>query len=459
MNIIFELPAIIEKSVTKAKEILSQVYTSSPREEIILRENSLEANPENILYHADNIEAIMDLIQRGYSGKLDLIYIDPPFFTMANYNNKVQINNNGEKATIEYMAYTDTWKGGLSEYLEMLTVRFLLMKELLSDKGSIYVHVDYRTVHYLRILMDYIFGMDNFLNEVIWAYKSGGSTKKHYSRKHDNILVYSKTKNYIFNPQKEKSYNRGFKPYRFKGVMEYEDTMGWYTLVNLKDVWQIDMVGRTSRERVGYDTQKPEALLERIILSSSKEGSIVADFFAGSGTTISVAEKNNRLWIGSDVGNSSILTIKKRLGLMNSNPYRSISLKEGYLIGDILINELTIEDINNGNLLVNFKLGKYLLNLELLKLKIEDKNLLNQMLISNSLDLIDYISINSSTTNKLSKVIYEDYRIKDKQSITTEFSFLIEKPIRALDINVIDIFGNAIRKTIYKREDDIKWIY
>lgn len=456
MNIIFELPSIIEKSVSKAKEILSQVNTNTTREEIIRRENSSETNPENSLYHSDNIEAIMDLIQRGYSGKLDLIYIDPPFFTMANYNNKIQVNNNGEKVTIEYMAYTDTWKGGLSEYLEMLTIRLLLMKELLSDKGSLYVHVDYRTVHYLRILMDYIFCMDNFLNEVIWAYKSGGSTKKHYSRKHDNILVYSKTKNYIFNPQKEKSYNRGFKPYRFKGVMEYEDTMGWYTLVNLKDVWQIDMVGRTSRERVGYDTQKPEALLERIILSSSKEGSIVADFFAGSGTTISVAEKNNRLWIGSDVGNSSILTIKKRLGLMNSNPYRSISLKEESLIGDILINELKIEEINDKNIIIKFKLGKYQLDLELLKLKTEDKNILNEILINNSLDIIDYVSISSSTTNGPSKVIYEDFTFKEKQSITSEFSLMIEKPIRALDINVIDIFGNAIRKTIYKRKDDIK---
>ena len=456
MDIIFELPNIIENSVAKAKEILSQQHTIKPREEIIHRGSSLESNPRNILYHGDNIEAIMDLIQRGYSGKLDLIYIDPPFFTMANYNNKVQVNNNGEKATIEFMAYTDTWKGGLSEYLEMLSVRLILMKELLSDKGSIYVHVDYRTVHYLRVLMDYIFGMDNFLNEVIWAYKSGGSTKKHYSRKHDNILVFSKTKNYIFNPQKEKSYNRGFKPYRFKGVMEYEDTMGWYTLVNLKDVWQIDMVGRTSRERVGYDTQKPEALLERIILSSSIEGSIVADFFSGSGTTISVAEKNNRLWIGSDVGNSSILTIKKRLGLMNSNPYRSVSLKKEDKIGDILVNELTIQEINEENIIIMFKLGKYLLDLELLKLKTEDKNLLNEMLINNSLDLIDYISINTSTTNEPPSVIYEDFRVKDKQSITTEFSLMIEKPIRALDIHVVDIFGNVVRRTLYKREDDIK---
>ncbi len=95
-----------------------------------------------------------------------------------------------------------------------------------------------------------------FLNEVIWAYKSGGTSNKYYSRKHDNILVYTKTQDYIFNPQKEKSYNRDFKPYRFKNVKEYEDEIGWYTLVNLKDVWNINMLGRTSKERVGYGTAK-----------------------------------------------------------------------------------------------------------------------------------------------------------------------------------------------------------
>lgn len=103
--------------------------------------------------------------------------------------------------------------------------------------------------------MDEIFGEDNFVNEIIWHYKSGGSGKRHFSRKHDTILVYSKTKKYYFLPDKEKSYNRGFKPYRFKGVKEYKDDMGWYTMVTMKDVWNVDMVGRTSSERTGYATQ------------------------------------------------------------------------------------------------------------------------------------------------------------------------------------------------------------
>ena len=104
----------------------------------------------------------------------------------------------------------------------------------------------------------------NFVNEIIWTYKSGGSSKKHFARKHDTILVYSKTDKYYLSLPKEKSYNRGLKPYRFKGVEEFQDETGWYTMVNMKDVWNIDMVGRTSAERTGYATQKPEALLSSL---------------------------------------------------------------------------------------------------------------------------------------------------------------------------------------------------
>ena len=248
-------------------------------QEIIIKDGQLNNKQwENILYKSDNIYAMKDLMDKGYNSKIDLIYIDPPFYTMSNYNNRIEVLKGEEKEIIECFAYNDIWKNGLEEYLSMLALRIFLMKELLSDRGSIYIHLDFRTVHYVKIIMDCIFGRDNFLNEVIWAYKSGGTSNKYYSRKHDNILVYTKTQDYIFNPQKEKSYNRDFKPYRFKNVKEYEDEIGWYTLVNLKDVWNINMLGRTSKERVGYGTQKPESLLERIILSSSNEESIVADF-------------------------------------------------------------------------------------------------------------------------------------------------------------------------------------
>ena len=163
----------------------------------------------------------------------------------------------------------------------MITTRLILMRDLLSDQGTIYVHIDWRVVHYVRLILDYVFGKERFLNEIIWSYKSGGAGRRSFSKKHDNILVYTKSKSYIFNVSKEKSYNREFKPYRFKNVLEYEDKKGWYTLVNSKDVWNIDMVGRTSSERVDYATQKPYKLLEKIILTSSNKDSLIGDFFVG----------------------------------------------------------------------------------------------------------------------------------------------------------------------------------
>jgi hypothetical protein len=137
-----------------------------------------------------------------------------------------------DEPTIKPMAYDDHWKTGMEEYLKMLCVRFFLIKDLLSDEGCFWVHLDWHVVHYVKILLDEIFGEDNFVNEIIWNYKSGGTGKRNFSRKHDTLLFYSKSKKYYFNPLQEKSYNRGFKPYRFKGVQEYEDELGWYTEFN-----------------------------------------------------------------------------------------------------------------------------------------------------------------------------------------------------------------------------------
>ena len=119
----------------------------------------------------------------------------------------------------------------------MLTIRLLMMKDLLAEKGSIWLHLDWHAVHYVKIIMDEIFGEENFINEIIWHYKSGGASKRRFARKHDTLLFYSKSKDYYFLAQKEKSYNRDYKPYRFKGVKEYRDEFGWYTMVNRKDVW------------------------------------------------------------------------------------------------------------------------------------------------------------------------------------------------------------------------------
>ncbi|MBR4411200.1 MAG: site-specific DNA-methyltransferase, partial [Firmicutes bacterium] len=206
---------------------------------------------------------------------------------------------------------------GIGQYLSMLTSRLYLIRDLLADQGTVWVHLDWHAVHYVRLLMDEIFGADHFVNEIVWTYKSGGASKKHFARKHDTILVYSKSKKYYFQPLKEKSYNRGYKPYHFKGVEEFQDELGWYTMVNMKDVWHIDMVGRTSHERTGYATQKPEAILERIMESCTREGDICADFFCGSGTLAAAAQRMNRRWICCDQGKLAVSTTYRRVADMN----------------------------------------------------------------------------------------------------------------------------------------------
>ena len=278
----------------------------------------------NRLIHGDNLFAMQALLNGdpetglpSMRGKIDLIYIDPPFDSKADYRTKITLPNGNveQKPTVlEQFAYSDTWADGTISYLKMLYPRLALMKELLSEQGSIYVHCDWHAGHYLKVILDDIFGKNNFVNEIVWSYKSGGVGQSTFARKHDTIFFYKKDETKaIFNVLKEKSYNRGFKPYHFKGVEEFEDENGWYTLVNCKDVWDIDMVGRSSSERVDYGTQKPEKLLERIIKASSNEGAIVADFFGGSGTTAAVAEKLGRRWITSDLGKPSTMIMRKRL--------------------------------------------------------------------------------------------------------------------------------------------------
>lgn len=254
---------------------------------------------------ADNIEYMEYLLKkRGMAGKIQLVYADPPFFSNSRYQASVVINSNklGRSPLIKTGAYDDKWGTGTEQYLTMMTVSLLMMRELIADTGCIWVHLDWHGSHYVKLILDEIFGNDNFVNEVIWTYKSGGASGKCFAKKHDTLLMYSKGRSYKFNRLKEKSYNRGLKPYRFKGVEEFRDEKGWYTMVNMKDVWNIDMVGRTSGERTGYATQKPEKLLERILLSCSDEGDLCADFFAGSGTLGAAAQKMGRKWIMCDCG-------------------------------------------------------------------------------------------------------------------------------------------------------------
>ncbi len=306
MSLIAQIPQILRKAQEEYENCKQQAFKT------VYRYGS--KGSDNIICEGDNLEFMKFLINTmDMKGKINLIYVDPPFFTKIKYEAVVKMPASNENISVP--AYTDRWEEGEAEYLRMLASRLIAMRELLAKDGCIWVHLDWHISHYVKILLDEIFGYGNFINEIVWTYKSGGSSKRHFSRKHDTLFFYGKSKKYYFKPQKEKSYNRGLKPYKFKGVDEFCDDMGWYTLVNMKDVWNIDMVGRTSAERTGYATQKPEALLCRILESCSKEGDICADFFAGSGTLASVAQKMNRRFITCDGGSLAISMGMQRLAM------------------------------------------------------------------------------------------------------------------------------------------------
>lgn len=261
--------------------------------------HTFEAGWRNKLIWGDNL-LVMGALLEKFAGKIDLIYIDPPFATGADFSFKAPIGDDGEevfkeKSVIEERAYRDTWGGGYASYLQMIAARLVLAKDLLSETGSIYVHLAHHVGQYVKLIMDEVFGVDRFQNEIIWYYKTGGATKERFSRKHDNIFFYTKSSaKWTFTPQTEKSYmmhKYGFKKSDFKID---EETGLQYSIVYARDVFEIPSVGSATEERVGFDTQKPEALLERIVRASSNAGDLVADFFCGSGTTLAVAEKLGR---------------------------------------------------------------------------------------------------------------------------------------------------------------------
>lgn len=307
--------------------------------------NAMDVEWRNKLIWGDN-KYVMSALLEKYAGKIDLIYIDPPFATGANFSTTVNIGDNEIKHTkeasaIEELAYRDTWGKGLDSFLQMMYDRLILMKELLSEDGVIYVHLDYRTTHYVKLILDEIFGSENFINELIWHYQSGGRQKDSYSKKHDTILYYAKGKKWKFNIDDIGIERGAGKRNNMKKEID-EDGRVYFTIKSAgkiykyyedekltpPDVWtDISHLQQKDPERLSYPTQKPESLLERIILASSNKGDLVADFFSGSGTTAAVAEKLGRRWIASDLGRYSIHTDRKRfLEIEGCKPFEILNI-------------------------------------------------------------------------------------------------------------------------------------
>lgn len=285
----------------------------------------------NRLIYGDNLLAMAALLAGddhtpSLRGKVDLIYIDPPFDSKADYRTKITLPGaelEQKPTVIEQFAYSDTWSDGTASYLAMIVPRLILMRELLADTGSIYVHVDSNVGHYVKVALDEIFGKQFFEREIVWrigwisGYKSAAAN---WIRNHDNILYYTKSSNFVFNklyiPYADDYVRRDGKKPEGAGY-PIEDT--W----NCSDMDRLDSIQimSFSREKVGYDTQKNENLLARIISAATNEGALVADLFGGSGTAAAVAERLGRRWITTDLGKPACMIMRKRLIDQGAQPF------------------------------------------------------------------------------------------------------------------------------------------
>lgn len=381
-SLIEQLPKIVAEGRKEVERILERLDSGNKitlqtneyvlpirKEENLFKSKYQEIDGQNWfnrLCYGDNLLVMQALLNGDEAtgmpsmrGKIDLIYIDPPYDSKADYRTKITLPNGDieqKPNVLEQFAYSDTWKEGTVSYLKMMYPRLYLMRELLSDQGSIYVHVDWHVGHYVKILLDEIFGKYNFRDDITWEYQgSWVEPKNYYPHRSQNILFYIKNTedNYIFNRiYEEEKTDKGvikrwgkflkdgkiygdfapygdckFEPYLKKFIKENKrnplpnDIIAEFKGRSIGDVWYVSMLNPISPENCNYKTQKPESLLERIIKSSSNENSIVADFFAGSGTTGAVAERLGRRWIMSDFGKPANMIMRKRLIDQEAKPF------------------------------------------------------------------------------------------------------------------------------------------
>lgn len=435
MSLLASLPRIVddcrleyERSLTRDEPVTFQL------------KDRMGAGEDNRLILGDNLDWLRYWVQnKDALPKIGLIYVDPPFYSGSNYRAEVRILT--EKQTIKGIrskAYEDKWGPGMEGFLSMLTLRLLYMKELMAEDGGIIVHLDWRAVHYAKVIMDELHGQKRFVNEIIWNYKSGGVSSRSFAKKHDTLLYYAGGERHYFNPGKEKSYNRGFKPYRFKGVKEYRDELGWYTMVNRKDVLDVDMVGRTSGERTGYATQKPERLLEILLESCSKPGDLCADFFAGSGTLPAVASRMGRRFLACDNSVLAMAATRKRLTAMDAPYSYYVSSREENGASAEVRADVSLRSNVSEEALCNVCLREYGRDAGTLPVSKADQDKIRTLQNADPLTLVDYWCIDQNYDGINFKT--EQWFARERGRLPVEALFL-PGPNRCIAVKVYDVFG------------------
>jgi len=282
--------------------------------------DELKDNWQNLLFHGDNKEVLATLLELGFRGKIDLIYIDPPFKSGADYVRKVELRglknlgriDEDSASVLQQTMYFDIWNN--DNYLQFMYERLMLLRELLSETGSIYVHLDWHVGHYVKLLMDDVFGQENFRNEIVWCYTGPSNQEKDFPDKHDVIYRYSKSDKYTSNFDKIRIPYAKLETGKTHGIFKQEATLSEKGKIP-EDWWaDITPVARLhATELLNFQTQKPEKLLERIIKASSNPSDLILDCFIGSGTTAAVAQKLGRRWIGCDINKGAVQLTSSRL--------------------------------------------------------------------------------------------------------------------------------------------------
>ena len=429
----------------------------------------------NCLIQGDNKDVMNSLLQ-FYANKIKLIYIDPPFATGGDFESKMFIGE--DDAFKVTKAYSDSWDGGIDAYIEFLYERLILMKELLAEEGSIYVHLDWHVSHYIKIIMDEIFGKENFKNEIIWAYPAASAkTRRFFIRSYDAILFYTKSNDYTFNddPNIYMEYSDRVKfalktddigTYYHRGGSHNGKKLSQKVYITNKgifprDVWtDLPYIRANTTEYQAFSTQKPERLLKRIILASSDKGDIIADFFCGTGTTLAVAEKLGRRWIGSDIGNHAINISRKRiLDVWNSNDLINWDQKYNEFPRPFRILRINNDqpEIKKGKFEIRMIKERVQISIELADYFVLDLNLINDKLktkIETFTDWIDSWAIDFNCQNDYFTTTWISYRTLKNRKLklssicypyTTQGNYTIA-------VKVNDILGN---ETIQKYDVSI----
>ena len=453
----------------------------------------------NKIFWGDNLQVMSHMLKK-YRGKIDLIYIDPPFDSKADYKKKIKIKGIGkaesDSSSFKEKQYGDIWSN--DEYLQFMYERLILLRELLSDKGSIYLHCDWHRAHHIKLLMDEIFGNGGkdtkgpgFKNEIIWAYRIQGVGKGRWARKHDTIFFYTKTGDYTFNEEKEDViYRKKFigttciapnlgllKEQEIKEITQclndkqpipdkYKNKLfnTYFSNVYVRDVWDGDYtkpIISGSSEYLQYPTQKPEGLLKRIINASTNPGDIVFDCFMGSGTTQAVAMKLGRRFIGADINLGSIQTTTKRL----------ISVSEDLKDDKTKYTGFEVYNVNNYDFFRNPVEAK---NLLIKALEIEpysSKDIWDGELDGRQVKIMPTNRIATKVdaqaiTANLPYKTYEEIKSKDPKAVVErmtivcmghepDFKAAIEKELSSykVDIEVVDILRDK-KDLVFKRDSE-----